>query len=294
MQTVGFIGVGKIGLPICKNLIKSGYRVVGFRRSSLAAFEQAGGVPAHSAAEVGEAADIVFSCLSSDDALQDVIEGPRGLLRSARPGQIVVELGSHPVAVKAKYVAVLSEKGVAFIDGEVSGTPGMVEARKGVIFLGGDKEAVRRIEPIVAGFADSCSYFGAFGTATKAKLINNLLVGLHIAGTAQAMAIAMKTGVDMDLLIKSIASGSGGSTQFGIRAPWMVQRKFIPQQGSAQGLTHYLELVKEFADEQGIATPLLDPLLEIYHRALPAIGERDVSAIIELFEAGPQKSKTGA
>jgi 3-hydroxyisobutyrate dehydrogenase-like beta-hydroxyacid dehydrogenase len=92
----------------------------------------------------------------------------------------------------------------------------------------------------------------------------------------------------MDLLIKSIASGSGGSTQFGIRAPWMVARKFMPQQGSARGLAHYLEMVKEFADDQGIATPLLDPLIDIYRRALPEIGERDVAAIIELFEAGPQ------
>lgn len=294
MQTIGFIGVGKIGLPICKNLIRSGYRVVGYRRSSLAEFEQAGGIPAHSCAEVGEAADVVFTCLPSDEALQDVIAGPHGLIRSARSGQIVVELGSHPVPVKEKYVSVLAAKGVAFIDGEVSGTPGMVEQRKGVIFLGGEREAVRRIEPIVAGFADACSYFGAFGTATKAKLINNLLVGLHIAGTAQAMAIAMKTGVDMDLLIKSIASGSGGSTQFGIRAPWMVARRFMPQQGSAPGLAHYLDMVKAFADEQGVPTPLLDPLIDIFHRALPMIGERDVAAIVELFETAPQTSKGGA
>jgi 3-hydroxyisobutyrate dehydrogenase-like beta-hydroxyacid dehydrogenase len=288
METIGFVGVGKIGLPICKNLITSGYRVVGYRRTSLAEFEQAGGVPAQSAAEVGAAADIVFTCLPSDQALQDVIQGPQGLIRSARAGQVVVELGSHPVPVKEKYVSVLADKGVAFIDGEVSGTPGMVEARKGVIFLGGDREAVRRLEPVIAGFADACSYFGPFGTATKAKLINNLLVGLHIAGTAQAMAIAMKAGINMDLLIKSIASGSGGSTQFGIRAPWMIERKFMPQQGSAPGLAHYLDMVKEFADEQGVATSLLDPLIEIYRRALPMIGDRDVAAMVELFEAGPQ------
>jgi 3-hydroxyisobutyrate dehydrogenase len=286
MDTIGFIGVGKIGLPICVNLIKSGYRVVGYRRSSLAEFEQAGGVPAKSAADVGAAADIVFTCLPSDEALQEVVHG---LLGTARRGQIVVELGSHPVPVKQKYVPVLAAKGVSFIDGEVSGTPGMVAARKGVIFLGGDRDAVRRLDPVVAGFADSCSYFGPFGTATKAKLINNLLVGLHIAGTAQAMAIAAKTGVDMDLLIKSIASGSGGSTQFGIRAPWMVARKFMPQQGSAPGLAHYLDMVKDFADAEGVATPLLDCLIDIYARALPGIGERDVAAIIELFENESQK-----
>ena len=165
METIGFVGVGKIGLPISENLIKSGYRVVGFRRSSLADFEKIGGVPAKSAADVGAQADIVFSCLPSTEALDDAMQGPNGLIKSARPGQIVVELGSHPVPDKKRQIAPLKEKGISFIDGEVSGTPGMVVARKGVIYLAGDAEACKRAERVVAGFADSCIYFGAFGAA---------------------------------------------------------------------------------------------------------------------------------
>ena len=99
MQTIGFIGIGKIGLPICAHLLKSGYRVVGYRRSSLADFEKLGGVAAKSPEEVGAAADIVFLCLPSDEALEEVINGPHGVLKSARQGQIVVEFGSHPVRV---------------------------------------------------------------------------------------------------------------------------------------------------------------------------------------------------
>ena len=161
MQTVGFVGVGKIGMPISQNLIKSGYRVVGYRRGSLAEFEKIGGVPARSVAEVGEQADVVFSCLPSDAALEEVVQGPQGLIRSARPGQVVVELGSYPVPVKRKQIAPLAEKGAIFIDGEVAGTPGMVLARKGVIFIAGDEQACRKIEPVVAGFADF-----AFSTAS--------------------------------------------------------------------------------------------------------------------------------
>jgi len=145
MQTIGFVGVGKIGMPISQNLIKSGYRVVGYRRSSLEEFEKIGGVPARSAAEVGAQADVVFSCLPSDDALEEVVQGPDGLVHSARPGQVVVELGSYPVQVKARQVAPLAAKGAAFIDGEVAGTPGMVLARKGVIFLAGDAEACKKV-----------------------------------------------------------------------------------------------------------------------------------------------------
>lgn len=290
MQTIGFVGMGKIGLPICEHLIKGGYRVLGYRRSPSADFEKLGGIRARSPAEIGAQADIVFTCLPSDEALEEVVQGKNGLVHSARPGQIVVEFGSHAVPVKERYVAPLSNKGAVFLDGEVSGTPGMVVARKGVIYLSGDREAASRLEPIIQSFADSCLYLGPFGAATIVKVINNLLVGLHIAGTAQAMAIGLRAGVDVDLMIKAIATGSGGSSAFGIRAPWMAQRKFLPCQGSAPGLVHYIERARELAGEVGVATPLLDCLIDIYHRALPTIGERDVASIIELFESSPRRN----
>src|SRR5580658_7359093 len=183
METIGFVGVGKIGMPIAENLIKSGRRVVGYRRSSLADFEKIGGIPARSAADVGAQADIVLSCLPSTEALDDAMHGPRGLIHSARPGQIVVELGSHPVPDKKRQIAPLKAKGAIFIDGEVSGTPGMVSARKGVIYLAGDAEACKEAQRVVAGFADLCLYFGEFGAASRVKLINNLLVAINIAAT---------------------------------------------------------------------------------------------------------------
>jgi 3-hydroxyisobutyrate dehydrogenase-like beta-hydroxyacid dehydrogenase len=288
MRKIGFVGVGKIGLPICEHLIKNGYIVVGYRRSSLEDFEKLGGVVARSAADVGAQAEIVFTCLPNDQALEDVVCGGDGLLESARPGQIVVEFGSHPVPVKQQYVAPFAAKNVAFLDGEISGTPGMVVQRKGVVYLGGPTEAVQKVEPIVAAFAESCLHLGDFGAGTKVKLVNNFLVALHIAGTAQAMALGLSTGVDKDLLITAVATGSGGSTQFGIRAPWMAERRFMPQQGSAAGLAHYLDTAKDMADDAGVATDILDCLIGVFARAVPSIGERDVAAMFEYFETnGP-------
>jgi 3-hydroxyisobutyrate dehydrogenase-like beta-hydroxyacid dehydrogenase len=289
METVGFIGVGKIGLPISENLIKSGYRVIGYRRSSLAEFAKMGGVPARSAAEVGAQADIVFSCLPTDDALEEVVQGPRGLVRAARPGQIVIELGSYSLPVKERQIAPLAEKGAIFIDGEVSGTPSMVSARKGVIYLAGDAQACRRIEPVIAGFADSCIYFGAFGAASRVKLINNLLVSINIAATAEAMALGLKAGVDVGLLIKAIATGSGGSTQFGIRAPWMAERRFKPAQGTIPGLQHYIEMIGEFADSVGVATPLLDRTAELFDRFVAmGLSDCDGAAMVDVIGSLPR------
>jgi 3-hydroxyisobutyrate dehydrogenase len=291
METIGVIGVGRIGLPICENLIKSGYRVLGYRRSSLAEFQKIGGVPAKSPAEIGEQTDIVFSCVPTSEAMDEVVNGPKGLVHSARPGQIIAELGSHPVPDKEKHVATLAKKGAAYIDGEVSGTPGMVSARKAVIYLGGDAEACKKLEPVVNGFSDMCLYFGPFGAASKVKLVNNLLVAVHIAAAAEAMALGLKAGVDVDLMIKAIASGSGGSTQFGIRAPWMAHRRFTPVQGSTSTLAHYFDLIGDWADRTGTATPLLDRSIELYRRCIEmGLGEtHDIAVMVDVINALPRE-----
>jgi 3-hydroxyisobutyrate dehydrogenase len=289
METVGFVGVGKIGLPICENLIKSGYRVLGYRRSSLADLERIGGIPARSPAEIGAQADVVLSCVPSSQALAEVMEGAQGLLSAARLGQIIVELGSHPVLDKERFVAPLAAKGATFLDGEVSGTPGMVAARKAVIYLAGDKEAAAKAERTVDGFADSCLYFGPFGAASRVKLVNNLLVAIHIAATAEAMALGLKAGVDVDLMIKAIATGSGGSTQFGIRAPWMAQRRFLPAQGTVTGLQHYFDMIGDFADSVGVATPMLDRAVELYDKFMAmGFGEKDGAAMVDVISALPR------
>ena len=289
MATIGCIGLGKIGVPIVQNLIKSGHKVVGYRRSSLAELESIGGVAARSAADVGAQAEIVFSCLPSTEALDDVVQGPRGLVHAARPGQIVVELGSHPVSEKQRQIAPLAQKGATFIDGEVSGTPGMVLARKGVVYLAGDAQACKTLQGVVDGFADSCLYFGAFGAASRVKLINNLLVAIHIAATAEAMALGLEAGVDVPLMIEAIATGSGGSTQFGIRAPWMAERRFKPAQGTIPGLQHYVEMIGGFADSAGIATPLLDCAAALFERFVAmGLSDCDGAAMIDVIRSLPR------
>lgn len=290
MQTIGLVGVGKIGLPIAENLIKSGCRVLGYRRSPMPEFEALGGVVAKSPAAVGAEADIVLTCLPSSEALQEVVQGTDGLVGVARAGQIVVELGSHPLSVKSAQIAPLAAKGAAFIDGEVSGTPGMVTARKAVVYLGGDADACKTLEPVIAGFADSCIYFGPFGAASKVKLVNNLLVAVHIAAAAEAMALGLKAGVDVDLMIKAVATGSGGSLQFGIRAPWMAEKRFLPIQGSMPALTHYFDLIREWADEARVATPILDRVADLYQQALDqGYGDRDVAVMVEFMSSLPRK-----
>jgi 3-hydroxyisobutyrate dehydrogenase len=231
----------------------------------------------------------VLTCLPSAEALDDVVQGNAGLVHTARPGQIVVELGSHLVPDKERQIAPLAAKGAVFLDGEVGGTPGMVRARKAVVYLAGDAQAARKAEQVVRGFSDIVHYFGAFGAASKVKLINNLLVAVHIAASAEAMALALKAGVDVELIIKAVAAGNGGSTQFGIRAPWMAQRRFLPAQGTTTGLAHYFELIGDMADRVGAATPLLDRAVELYQRCIDlGLGEHDNAIMVDVIGGMPR------
>jgi 3-hydroxyisobutyrate dehydrogenase len=165
----------------------------------------------------------------------------------------------------------------------------MVAARKAVIYLAGDPAACKTAEQAVTGFADTCLYFGEFGAASRVKLVNNLLVAINIAAAAEAVALGLKAGVDVPLMIKAIANGSGGSTQFAMRAPLMAERRFLPVQGTAGNVRHYFGLIADFADSVGVATPLLDCVAPLYESFTEmGLDDKDVAAMIDVIDALPR------
>ena len=264
METVGLIGLGKIGLPIAENLIKSGYRVLGYRRGSMAEFERLGGVAARSPTDIGAQADIVLTCLPSAEALDEVVTGKQGLVYSARPDKSSSNSARIWFPTRSARSRRWPPRVRSSSTAKSAARPAWSRARKAVVYLAGDEQAAKKAEPVMRGFTDVYHYFGPFGSASKVKLINNLLVAVHIAATAEAMALGVKAGVDTEMMIKAVAAGSGGSAQFGIRAPWMAQRRFLPAHGNVPGLSHYFELVGDLADRAGVATPMFDRAIELY------------------------------
>jgi 3-hydroxyisobutyrate dehydrogenase-like beta-hydroxyacid dehydrogenase len=293
MRTIGLVGVGKIGLEVAKHLLAANYRVLGYRRSSLADFEKAGGTPARSPAHIAQEVDIILTCLPGGSSLDEVANGPDGLIQCARPGQIVVEIGSHPLSAKERQLEVFAAKGVTFLDGEVSGTPGMVAQRKAPVYLAGDPQACKTVEPVVHAFAEMCMYLGPFGAASKIKFINNLLVTVNTAAIGEAVWLALKAGIDPETMIKAISNGSGGSVLFPIRANRMVKRDYVPPGGTIEGLSHYFEYIGDLARAAGVATPLFNLSVELFRRGMASgRGEQDVAAVMEVI--ADMKPRSGA
>jgi 3-hydroxyisobutyrate dehydrogenase len=288
-ENIGVLALGRMAMPIAMLLLKGGVRVPGYRRSSMADFVAAGGIAKASPAEVAADCEFIISCLPSPEALDEVVSGAHGLVHGVRPGQIVLELGTYSFAVKERQRLALAAKGAIFIDGEISGTPGMVAERKASVFIAGDAKACEIAAEVVKGFADTCTYFGKFGAAIQVKLIANLLVTLNIAASAEAMALAMKTGIDPSLLINAVASGAGSSRQFAIRAPWMAERKFHPAQGPVATLAHYFEPIRSMAAQLGVATPMLDRAIGLYEKAMAeGRSEQDVACLVDVIGGLPR------
>ena len=289
IKNIGVIGLGRMAMPIAMLLLKGGMRVPGYRRSAMTDFEAAGGIAKASAADLAADCDFVLSCLPSPEALDDVVTGPRGLIHTVRPGQIVLELGTYSFAVKERQRVALAAKDAIFIDGEISGTPGMVAERKSAVYIAGDPKACETAAEVVKGFSDSCTYFGTFGSAIQVKLIANLLVTLNIAASAEAMALAKKTDIDMSLLINAVGSGAGSSRQFVIRAPWMAEGKFLPAPGPVSTLSHYFGPIRLMAEELNVATPLLDRAIGIYEKAIAdGRSEQDVACLVDVIGGLPR------
>lgn len=291
---VGVLGLGRTGLPIAKNLLARGHAVIGYRRSDVSAFVQAGGQAAGSAREVAEGARLILSVLPSPAALDDVMGGERGLLAALGPEHVVVELSSYPLAVKERYRDLLAARGAAFVDGEISGTPAMTAARKSVFLLAGEPAACEAAIAICRDATDFALPAGAFGAATKLKLVANLLVAVHTAAAAEALLLAERAGLDVGLAIKALGLGAGSSTMLLARADAMAARRFVdPAPGPVEMLSHYLGPIRELAERTEAPVPLFSVASRLFQSALAdGRAHQDIGCVIDLLAALPPKKGT--
>ena len=292
MQTIGLVGIGKIGLEVAKHLLAANYRVLGYRRSSLAEFEGAGGTPARSPAHIAQEADIILSCLPGGSLARRGRERTRrARFKALAPARSSSRSAHTRCRQRNAQLQVFAAKGVTFLDGEVSGTPGMVAQRKAPVYLAGDAQACKTVEPVVHAFAEMCMYLGPFGAASKIKFVNNLLVTINTAAIGEAVWLALKAGIDPEMMIKAISNGSGGSVLFPIRASRMVKRDYMPPGGTMEGLSHYFGYIGDLAGGAGAATPLFNLSVELFRRGMASgLGEQDVAAVMEVIADMKPKS----
>ena len=282
MTAVGVIGLGRTGLPVAANLLARGHVVLGFRRNDPGELDKLGGRSLPSAAAVADSTNMIFTVLPSVEALDDVMQQILPVLSASHT---VTELGSHPLAVKERYRELCAAKGAVFLDGEISGTPAMTAARAAVFLIAGDAKRAEEVVALCKDASDHARYAGAFGAATKLKLIANHLVAVHTAAAAEAMLLVEKSGLDPALAIEVLGLGAGSSTMLKARAATMIARKFVdPAPGPVSMLHHYLAPIDDLRGDQQL--PLFEAAAQLLRDAL-ANGrkDQDIACVIELLDA---------
>src|SRR5580692_7842918 len=288
MERVGVIGLGKMGLPIAQNLMERGFTVIGYRRSGSPELAEAGGIVASSAAEVAASADVLLSILPGAEDVEEIICGPSGTLSALRAGTIHIEMSTIDVDRKARLADQVRAGGGDLLDCPISGSPGMVAPRLATTFASGDQTSVDKVSAVLDAISGPWVYTGPFGTGAQLKYIANLLLAVHTVAAAEAMALARRSGLDLDLVQKTLDNSIASSAIWTQRGPLMAERRYTPPPRPVATLHPILEQIADHATRAGLSTPVFAAAKEVFDQALAdGRAEEDIACVHDQIE-GPR------
>ncbi len=229
-MNIGFIGLGIMGKPMAKNLIKAGYSLVvcDFNEAAVASLVEMGAQVALNGAEVAKLCDTIITMVPNSPQVRQVALGKGGIIEGGKKGTVLIDMSSID-PVESRLIGVeLRKKGIEMIDAPVSG--GEPKAIDGTlsIMCGGKEELFATYKPLLEVMGASVVLVGELGAGNVAKLSNQIVVALNIAAVSEAMALAKKTGVDPERVYKAIRGGLAGSTVMDAKVPMMLARNFKP------------------------------------------------------------------
>ncbi len=266
-DSVGIVGIGIMGGAFAKNLVASGWKVIGFDVSGPRCEELAkvGVTIAKSVAEVCAAAPVVMTSLPSLKAIDTVA---KEIAASKAPPRIVMEMSTIPLEDKEKFGKIVAAAGHIPIDCPVSGTGAQAETRDLVLYPSGDSAAIARLKDVIADFTRGYYDVGAYGNGSKMKYIANHLVAIHNVASAEAMILAEQAGLDLDVVVKCIGDGAGASRMFQMRAPLMAHGTYEPATMKMSIWQKDMDTIRDFARALKVDTPLFDATRPIYDQGL--------------------------
>jgi len=283
---IGFIGLGIMGKPMCKNLLNAGHQLVVCSRtqSSVDELVAAGATSAPTPKDVASQVELVITMLPNSPEVKEVILGTNGVIEGAQPGCIVADMSSIAPLASQQVAAALAAKGIEMLDAPVSG--GQPKAISGTlsVMVGGKQEIFDRCVPVFKAMAASVVRVGNIGAGNVTKLANQIVVALNIAALSEAMVLAAKAGVEPELVFQAIRGGLAGSTVMEAKAPLMLDRKFNP--GFKINL-HIKDLANalDTSHEVGAPLPLTASVMEILQTLKhDDHGNSDHGAIVRYFE----------
>ena len=286
---VGFIGLGNMGGPMARNVLRAGFELVVWNRTPSRSGElvregaRIAGSPAALAGEV----DLVLACLADIPASLEVFLGAGGVLSAARKGLVLADHSTVDLETSRRIHHAAAERGASFLDAPVSGGPrGAAEATLSIM-AGGDAAAFERALPVFRAMGKTVLHLGGCGAGTVTKLVNQLLVGVHTLAACEALALAGRAGADLRKVLEILANSWGQSRMLERNAPPILAREFGPSNVPLRNLVKDLEIIVGLGEDLGLSLTAASRAREAYG-TLAREGKElwDISAATLLVEGG--------
>jgi 2-hydroxy-3-oxopropionate reductase len=286
--SIGFIGLGTMGTPMVRRLLKGGYYTVSVwarRPAAIAALADAGVRVADSPADVAAHSDIVMTMVTDTKAVEEVVLGENGVARRARPGSVVVDHSTIAPDGARRIAGALQSQGVEMLDAPVSGGSMAADAGTLAIMIGGPAAAVERVTPVLSSYAKTIVHVGASGAGQVAKACNQICTIVNQLGAAEAMLLAERAGVDPRAVKDALMGGFAASRMLDLQAPKMIARDF---QGRVESRLHHkdIHIVLDLARSFGIELPASAAAADVLDRLQQRGGARqDSAAVFSVLES---------
>ena len=289
LPSLGFAGIGLMGLPMCRRLLAAGYPLTVWNRNpaKCAPLVEAGARPVATPAELCEHADVVMLCLADTAVVREVVFGAEGVAEGAKKGQLLVDFSSlEPTATREMAAELAGKTGMSWLDSPVSGGVVGAEAGSLAIMVGGEAADLDRVRPVLLSLGQRVTHMGGIGAGQVTKACNQMIVACNALVIAEVVALAEQAGVDASLIAEALAGGFADSKPLQILAPQMAESRFEPVKWHVRTLLKDLDTAVKFSREQGSATPIsgLAAQLMRLHGAQGFL-QKDPATLVQMYRA---------
>lgn len=287
MKKIGFIGLGTMGAPMASNLLKQGYEVTVYNRttSRSESLVTQGATVATTPRKATEGADTVITMVSDDNSIRAVYEGENGILVGLTAGMTVIDCSTISPSLVKQLAEQVTAKGASFLDAPVTGSsPAAIDGSL-VFMIGGSEEVLSKEQDIFDCLGKKILHMGPNGSGAVAKLAHNTIVGINNLALAEGFAIASKSGLPADAFLELVQLGSAGSKAAELKGNKIINHDFTNQFSLALMLKD-LKLASALTDGSGIPAPMLNVAKSLFQAGhSEGFGDEDLSSVVKIYEA---------
>jgi 3-hydroxyisobutyrate dehydrogenase len=275
---IGWIGLGKMGIPMSQQLINTGYPVTVYNRNKGKedALKAKGAATAPTPAELLRQTDVVIVMVTDDKAINDIFKGDNGLLGANTSGKTIINMSSVSPAISVEIAALCLEQGNHYLDAPVSGSVKQAETAQLVIMAGGDSAVLETVKPVLEKMGKMVLLVGDTGAGNKAKLVINTMLGIYTQALAEAVVLANKHGISTENILELLNNGAMANPYIKIKGDAILNDNYAAA-FTLKNIVKDLSLAKDI----GLDTPLGNAAYKTFQEAGTLFGEEDLIAVVK-------------